>query len=94
MPQVAKFRRPIPAQPWRELNDTQRKVYTKLQEVFAGFLGTDDKLGTLITALDEMGIADNTLVIFLRQRRIPGRPATARSTPTATATASQTQWKK
>jgi hypothetical protein len=41
MPRVAKFR-PIPAQPWRELNDTQRKVYTKLQEVFAGFLGHTD----------------------------------------------------
>ncbi len=53
-------------QPWVELNDNQRKVYTKLQEVFAGFLDhADHQLGRLLTALDNLGIRDNTLVIVV-----------------------------
>jgi arylsulfatase len=52
-------------QPWAELSADQRRVYTKLQEVFAGYLEhADHEIGRLFTALDEMGISDNTLVIF------------------------------
>ena len=52
-------------QPWVDLSADQRKVYTKLQEVFAGYLDhADHEIGRLFTALDEMGISDNTLIIF------------------------------
>jgi arylsulfatase A-like enzyme len=52
-------------QPWDELNADQRKVYTKLQEVFAGFLDhADHEIGRLNSALDELGITDNTLIIL------------------------------
>jgi len=53
-------------QPWSELNDNQKKVYTRLQEVFAGFVDhADQNIGRLMAALDEMGIRDNTLVIVV-----------------------------
>lgn len=53
-------------QAWSELTDTQKKVYTRLQEVFAGFLDhTDHHLGRLLTALDDLGIRDNTMVIVV-----------------------------
>jgi arylsulfatase len=52
-------------QPWAELSADQRKVYTKLQEVFAGFLDhADHEIGRIFAALDEMGISDNTLIIL------------------------------
>ena len=51
---------------WADLNDTQRKVYTRLQEVFAGFLDhADAQIGRLTTALDTMGLRDNTLIIVV-----------------------------
>lgn len=52
--------------PWAELNPTQKAVYVKLQEVFAGFLDhADTQIGRVLDALDQMGIRDNTLVILL-----------------------------
>jgi arylsulfatase len=67
MPEDAKLPPPNPGiQPWAELTDAQRQVYTKLQEVFAGFLDhTDHELGRLFAALDEIGVRDNTLIILV-----------------------------
>jgi arylsulfatase A-like enzyme len=51
---------------WDKLNETQHQVYCRLQEVFAGFLDhADHHLGRLFTALDELGIRDNTLIIVV-----------------------------
>ena len=51
---------------WDELTPEQRKVYTRLQEVFAGFVDhADHHLGRLFGALDEMNIRDNTLIIVV-----------------------------
>jgi len=51
---------------WDDLNANEKTVYTRLQEVFAGFLDhTDHHIGRLIDAVDEMGIRDNTLVIVV-----------------------------
>ena len=51
---------------WSDLSDTQRKVYARLEEVFAGFLDhADSQLGRLTAALDAMGIRDNTLIILV-----------------------------
>jgi arylsulfatase A-like enzyme len=53
-------------QAWSELNDIQRKVYTQLQQVFAGYLDhADTQIGRLIASLDDMGIRDNTLIIVV-----------------------------
>lgn len=53
-------------QAWADLNDNQEKVYCRLQEVFAGFLDhADYHLGRVFTALDEMGLRDNTLIMVV-----------------------------
>ena len=53
-------------QPWAELNETQRKVYCRLQETFAGFLDhADHHLGRLFHSLEEMGLSDNTLIVLV-----------------------------
>jgi len=44
----------------------QRKVYCRLQEVFAGFLDhADHHLGRLFDALDAMGVRNNTLIMVV-----------------------------
>jgi arylsulfatase len=54
----------IPA--WEELNDTQRQVYARLQEAYAGMLDhADHHLGRLFAALDELGLRENTLVMVV-----------------------------
>lgn len=51
---------------WNTLNDDQKKVYVRLQELFAGFLDyTDEQIGRLIKALDDMGIRENTMIILV-----------------------------
>ncbi len=53
-------------QAWADLTSDQRKVYCRLQEVFAGFLDhADHQLGRVFAALDEMGIGDDTLVMLV-----------------------------
>ena len=53
-------------QAWADLNDNQKQVYCRLQEVFAGFLDhADHHLGRLFAALDDMGIRDNTLIMVV-----------------------------
>jgi arylsulfatase len=53
-------------QPWSELNDTQKIVYQRLQETFAGFLDhADSQIGRVMAALEEMGIRENTLIILM-----------------------------
>ena len=54
----------IPA--WGTLTESQKKVYCRLQEVFAGFLDhADHHLGRVLNALEEMGIRDNTLIMLV-----------------------------
>jgi len=53
-------------QPWADLNDAQKKVYCRLQEIFAGFVDhADYHIGRVLAALDEMDIRDNTLVMLV-----------------------------
>jgi arylsulfatase len=53
-------------QAWADLNETQRTVYCRLQEVFAGFLDhTDHHLGRLVNAIDAMGLRDDTLILLV-----------------------------
>jgi len=51
---------------WSEIPEDERPFQERLMEVFAGFLEhADTQAGKLVNALDEMGIRDNTLFIYI-----------------------------
>ena len=53
-------------QPWESLSADEKKLYTRMMEVFAGFLThTDHHIGRLIEFLKSLGELDNTLVMVL-----------------------------
>jgi arylsulfatase len=53
-------------EPWETLSDNEKKLFLKLQEVFAAFLDhTDHHVGRLLSFLDEMGISDDTVIFLL-----------------------------
>jgi arylsulfatase len=54
----------IPA--WDDYPERYRPVASRLMEVFAGFLAhTDAQIGRVIDAIDDLGVLDDTLVIYL-----------------------------
>ncbi len=51
---------------WDDLSDDERTVFARMQEVFAGFLDhTDAQIGRLLTHLDRVGRAENTIVAVI-----------------------------
>ncbi len=51
---------------WDELTNNERRLYARLQEVFAGFLThTDEHIGRLMNFLEEAGQLDNTIFIVV-----------------------------
>jgi len=53
-------------QKWEDIPEDQRAFQTRLMEVYAGFLEhTDQQYGRLIDELENLGIRDNTLVIYI-----------------------------
>ena len=51
---------------WDSLSEDERAVYTKFQEVYAGFLThTDAEIGRLLSSLEELGRLDDTLFVLL-----------------------------
>lgn len=51
---------------WDELSDDEQFLYTHLQAAFAGFLEyADDQIGRILAELDELGQADNTIVLVM-----------------------------
>jgi arylsulfatase len=58
--------RPAEVSSWAEYPDKYKPVAARLMEVFAGFMAhTDEQVGRLLSALDEMGVTDNTLFIYI-----------------------------
>lgn len=58
--------RPDAVPSWEEYPDKYKPVASRLMEVFAGFMAhTDEQIGKLLDALDEMGQTDNTLFIYI-----------------------------
>ncbi|MGD2078356.1 MAG: arylsulfatase [Chloroflexota bacterium] len=58
--------RPEGVRPWDELNDSEKTVYARLMEVYAGFAEhTDAQVLRLIETLEEIGEFDNTLFIYI-----------------------------
>ncbi|MEW6185575.1 MAG: arylsulfatase [Thermodesulfobacteriota bacterium] len=53
-------------QAWEELSPDQRRLYTRMQEVFAGFMDhTDHHIGRFLDFLDEGGLMENTLIVLI-----------------------------
>lgn len=51
---------------WESLSDTQKKLYARQMEVFAGFSENADwNVGRLLDAIEDLGEADNTLVFYI-----------------------------
>lgn len=54
----------VPA--WDSLTDTEKRVFARQQEVFAGFLDhTDAQIGRLVDHLEAIGEMDNTIIFLL-----------------------------
>ncbi len=53
-------------EPWEELSDLEQRFACRLQEAFAAFLDhTDAQVGRLLDALEELGLAKDTLTFAL-----------------------------
>ncbi len=65
-PDTALTKRPEQIPAWSDYPEQYRPVARRLMEVFAGFLAhTDAQIKRVIDALDDLEIADNTLVIYI-----------------------------
>ncbi|MBX2924840.1 MAG: arylsulfatase [Chitinophagaceae bacterium] len=54
----------VPA--WESLSPEARKLYARYMEIYAGFMThTDHEFGRIIKYLEEVGVADNTVVIAI-----------------------------
>jgi arylsulfatase A-like enzyme len=51
---------------WEKLSADEKKLFTRQMEVYAGFAEqTDYEAGRLISAIKELGVMDNTMIIFI-----------------------------
>jgi len=58
--------RPEEIEAWDSLSEDAKKLYTRHQEVFSGFLAhTDHHLGRLLDAVAALPDADNTLIVYI-----------------------------
>lgn len=58
--------RPDTIASWDSIPDSERPFQCRLMEVFAGFTEhADAQVGKLVNALDDLGIRDNTIVIYI-----------------------------
>jgi arylsulfatase len=52
--------------PWDKLSDDERKLFARMQEVYAGFLDhTDCQIGRFVDCLEKIGELDNTLIMLI-----------------------------
>ncbi|MGH7983655.1 MAG: arylsulfatase [Candidatus Udaeobacter sp.] len=67
IPASAKLTPRDPAFPeWDSVPPEEKKVYARQMEVYAGYQeNTDHAVGRVVQAIKEMGLADNTLVIYI-----------------------------
>ena len=67
IPASAKLTPRDPAFPaWDSLSPDEKKLYARQMEVYAGFQeNTDYQVGRVVKAIEEMGLADNTLIIYI-----------------------------
>ena len=59
--------------PWDSLDDDERRLFTRMAEVFAGYISYyDDRLGKVLDHLEESGELDNTLIIVVSDNGASG----------------------
>ena len=59
--------------PWDSLNDEEKRLFSRMAEVFAGFLSyTDDQIGRILDYLDESGQLDNTIIVVISDNGASG----------------------
>jgi arylsulfatase A-like enzyme len=58
--------KPIDIKDWDKLSADEKKLFTRQMEVYAGFAEqTDYEVGRLISTIKELGVLDNTIIIFI-----------------------------
>ena len=58
--------KPVDIKDWETLSADEKKLFTRQMEVYAGFAEqTDYEVGRLISTIEELGIKDNTVIIFI-----------------------------
>jgi arylsulfatase A-like enzyme len=59
--------------PWDALSDDEKRLFTRMAEVYAGFLShTDHEIGRLLDYLDESGQLENTIVVLVSDNGASG----------------------
>jgi arylsulfatase len=59
--------------PWKSLSDDERQLFTRMAEVYAGFLShADHELGRLLDYLDDSDQLDNTLIVLVSDNGASG----------------------
>ncbi len=59
--------------PWDTLSDDQKRLFSRMAEVYAGFLSyTDHQIGRLIDHLEETGQLDNTIICVVSDNGASG----------------------
>jgi arylsulfatase len=59
--------------PWDSLSDDERRLFARMAEVYAGFLGhTDNEIGRLLDFLEESGQLDNTVIVLVSDNGASG----------------------
>ncbi len=59
--------------PWDTLSDGEKRLFSRMAEVYAGFLAhTDHHIGRLLDHLEETGLRENTLVILVSDNGASG----------------------
>jgi arylsulfatase A-like enzyme len=58
--------RPDSITSWESRSADEKRLYARMQEVFAGFLEhVDAQVGKLVEAIERMGLRDDTLIIYI-----------------------------
>ncbi len=59
--------------PWDSLNDEEKKLFSRMVEVFAGFLSyTDAQIGRILDYLEESGQLDDTIIVVISDNGASG----------------------
>ena len=59
--------------PWDSLSDDEKRLFSRMAEVFAGFISyNDDQLGRVLDYLEESGQLDNTLIVVVSDNGASG----------------------
>lgn len=58
--------KPTDIKDWETLSADEKKLFTRQMEVYAGFAEhTDYEVGRLISAIEDLGVLDNTVIMFI-----------------------------